>query len=75
MMHFIDTDHMYSDSKWYLDCVYSRIKRKSLLALSQTCWELNRIVEPVPWEIVEMYGEMYVDDNSSIAARHRSSGR
>jgi hypothetical protein len=63
VMHAIDTDHMYSDSEWYLDCVNSRIKRKSLLALSQTCWELNRIVEPVLWEIVEMYGEMYVNDN------------
>lgn len=63
VVHAVDTDHMYSDSEWYFDCVNSRIKRKSILALSLTCWELNRIVEPILWEIVELYGEMYVEDN------------
>lgn len=63
VVHTVDTDHMYSDSDWFFDCINSRIKRKSLLALSLTCWELNRIVEPVLWELVELYGEMFVDDN------------
>lgn len=62
IVHTLDTDHMYSESEWYFDCVNSRIRRESLLALSLTCWELNRVVEPVLWEIIELRGEMYAED-------------
>ena len=65
IVHTLDTDHMYSESEWYFECVNSRIQRKSLLALSLTCWELNRVVEPVLWEIIELYGEMDADEDQN----------
>ena len=65
IVHNLDTDHMYSDSEWYFECVNSRIRRRSLLALSLSCWELNRAVEPVLWEIIELYGEMYADEDQN----------